>query len=215
MKSVAVLLDGGYVEIQWRNQLNRPAKAGNVLALAKACVRDEREELFRIFYYDCPPLKHIEKHPISGKEIDFSTHPEALRRARLQEELAQMDYVAYREGQLSFDGWEFSLAAKNRAVKALKSAKPFQLLPDDLKPNIKQKRVDMMIGLDIAWLASRRLVERLILVTADTDFIPAMKFARREGVQVVLAPLSDGINAQLRVHADEIRPIDMSGVAAA
>lgn len=51
------------------------------------------------------------------------------------------------------------------------------------------KRVDMKIGLDVAWLASKGIVDRIILVTADTDFVPAMKFARREGVQVLLVPM--------------------------
>jgi len=31
--------------------------------------------------------------------------------------------------------------------------------------------------------------DRVILVTADSDFVPAMKFARREGVQVVLVTM--------------------------
>ncbi|MSP81926.1 MAG: NYN domain-containing protein [Alphaproteobacteria bacterium] len=37
----------------------------------------------------------------------------------------------------------------------------------------------MRIGLDIGSLAHDRVVERAILVTADTDMIPAMKLGRR------------------------------------
>ena len=33
----------------------------------------------------------------------------------------------------------------------------------------------MKMGLDIAWLASKRIADRIILVTADSDFVPAMK----------------------------------------
>ncbi|MDT5157346.1 MAG: hypothetical protein QOH51_1703 [Acidobacteriota bacterium] len=47
----------------------------------------------------------------------------------------------------------------------------------------------MKIGLDVAWLASKSIVEKIILVMADSDLIPAMKFARREGVQVVLVTM--------------------------
>jgi len=39
----------------------------------------------------------------------------------------------------------------------------------------------MKIGLDAAWLASKRIVDRIILVTADSDFIPAMSL---HGVRV-------------------------------
>ena len=78
----------------------------------------------------------------------------------------------------------------------------------DFEPAFKQKRVDMKIGLDVAWLSSKRIVERIVLVTADTDFVPAMKFARREGVQVVLVPMgSRTLNKALRAHADVVRSV--------
>lgn len=66
----------------------------------------------------------------------------------------------------------------------------------------------MKIGLDVAWLASKGIVDRIILVAADTDFIPAMKFARREGVQVVLVPMGTNmLNKALKAHADEVRKV--------
>jgi uncharacterized LabA/DUF88 family protein len=36
-----------------------------------------------------------------------------------------------------------------------------------------QKGVDIKFGLDIASLAYKRLVERVVLITGDSDFIPA------------------------------------------
>jgi len=66
----------------------------------------------------------------------------------------------------------------------------------------------MKIGLDVAWLASKSIVERLILVTGDSDFVPAMKFARREGVQVILVTMGHSqIKQELKVHADELRSV--------
>jgi uncharacterized LabA/DUF88 family protein len=80
---------------------------------------------------------------------------------------------------------------------------------DDLVPDLKQKGVDMKIGLDVAWLASKSIVERIVLVTSDSDFIPAMKFARREGVQIVLVTMGHRlIKRELKVHADELRSVD-------
>ncbi len=42
----------------------------------------------------------------------------------------------------------------------------------------------MNIGLDIAWMATKRIVDLLVLVTGDTDFVAPMKLARTEGVTV-------------------------------
>ncbi len=66
----------------------------------------------------------------------------------------------------------------------------------------------MKIGLDVAWLASKGIVERIILVTADSDFVPAMKFARREGIQVVLVNMEHRqTKRDLLVHSDEVRTV--------
>ena len=63
-------------------------------------------------------------------------------------------------------------------------------------------------GLDVAWLASNSIVERIVLVTSDSDFIPAMKFARREGVQIVLITMGHyRIRRELKVHADQVREV--------
>jgi uncharacterized LabA/DUF88 family protein len=61
--------------------------------------------------------------------------------------------------------------------------------PSDMVPNLQQKGVDMRIGMDVAALAIKRLVERIILFSGDTDMIPAMKLARREGLQVFVVKL--------------------------
>lgn len=83
-----------------------------------------------------------------------------------------------------------------------------QLTKNDFVPDLKQKRVDMEIGLDVDWLSSKGIVERLILVTADSDFVPAMKFARREGIKVVLVNMGHRLTKHdLLVHADEVRSV--------
>ena len=78
----------------------------------------------------------------------------------------------------------------------------------DVIPDFGQKGVDMRIGLDVAWLSSNRIVQRIILVTGDSDFIPAMKFARREGIQVVYVSMNHkSIKAGLVEHSDEHRAV--------
>ena len=44
----------------------------------------------------------------------------------------------------------------------------------------------------------------IVLVTADSDFIPAMKFARREGAQLMLVPLGNPISQRMFDHSDVV-----------
>lgn len=74
----------------------------------------------------------------------------------------------------------------------------------DISPHIEQKAVDMKIGLDIALIAIKKLADLLIIITGDADIVPALKFARREGMQVGLDPLWSNIQPALSEHVDFI-----------
>jgi len=63
----------------------------------------------------------------------------------------------------------------------------------------------MRIGIDVATLSLKRIVERIILISGDTDMIPAMKLARREGVQVVLVEIGITLSKSLDEDADLVR----------
>jgi uncharacterized LabA/DUF88 family protein len=82
------------------------------------------------------------------------------------------------------------------------SGPTIEISAEDIQPAIRQKGVDMRIGLDIASLALKRQAQVIVLVTADSDFIPAVKFARREGAQLFLITLRHAIRDGLREHAD-------------
>jgi len=69
-------------------------------------------------------------------------------------------------------------------------------------PNVEQKGVDLRIGLDIARLALREMVEIIVVVTGDSDLVPAFRFARREGIRVYLDHLGHGVRRDLKAHAD-------------
>jgi uncharacterized LabA/DUF88 family protein len=202
-KQVAVLLDGGFVQKRLYSLLARKMPtAKEILSFAGKCVASD-EELFRIYYYDCPPFGGALTHPMSGTTKDFSTTAVFAARTKLLDVLAHSDHVAFRGGVLSTDGWKLKYRAQQEMMR-----NPRACVARDFEPDFRQKRVDMKIGLDVAWLASKGVVSRIILVTADTDFVPAMKFARREGVQVVLVPMGTRmLNKALKAHADEVRSV--------
>ena len=113
-----------------------------------------------------------------------------------------MPYMAMRFGELQHRGWRLRDAAAKRAVRAAAKEEAIKIQNSDLQPNVQQKGVDMRIGLDMATLALKRQVSAIVLVTGDSDLIPAMKLARREGLQVVLVHLGLGIKEPMQDHSD-------------
>lgn len=204
MKKTAVLLDLGFVLHKLYRLLgNRNPTAVEVRAFATRCIKSGDEELFRIYCYHCSPYSGSQAHPLTRSVIDFSATPTFAQMTQFIKELKITDNIAFRAGELSFDGWTIKKRAAEDIIQTGRA-----LVPDDFQPDLKQKGVDMKIGLDVAWLASKKIVERIILVAADSDFIPAMKFARREGIQVVLITLGHRlVKQEVLVHADELRSI--------
>ena len=198
------MLDGRFVLKKLQQKLRTPPTANQVSDFALACVyADDEEELLRVYYYDCPPYAYAETNPLSGQTTDFSQTSLFKTETAFQTALARMDHVAFRSGILSFKGWKIGKYASRQLMK-----QPRPVEGRDLVPDLEQKQVDMKIGLDIAWLSSKSIVERIILVTGDADFIPVMKFARREGVQVVLVTLDHSVKAAMREHTDIFREVD-------
>ena len=62
----------------------------------------------------------------------------------------------------------------------------FQGFTDKGQPIFQQKRVDMMLGVDMALLAVKQRVDRMALLTGDSDTIPAVEAVKPEGVVVTL-----------------------------
>lgn len=203
-KRTAVLLDGGFVQKRlYSLKGKKPATARDILTFAAKCIADD-EELFRIYYYDCPPFGGTLVHPMTRVARDYSATAVHSARTRLLDDLAHSDHVAFRSGVLSASGWKLNYRAQRDIFNKGRACSE-----SDFEPDFRQKRVDMKIGLDVAWLASKRIVDRIVLVTADTDFVPAMKFARREGVQVVLVHMqTNTLNKALKSHADEVRAVN-------
>ena len=115
----------------------------------------------------------------------------------LQQRLEIQPDFALREGETAVHGWSVG----SKALRALTKT-PRALVAQDLVPNIEQKGVDLRIGLDIARLSLRGLVDVIVVVTGDSDMVPAFKFARREGVRVYLDHMGHGIKRDLKAHAD-------------
>ena len=69
----------------------------------------------------------------------------------------------------------------------------------------------MRLGLDVAAMAFKRQVKQIVLVAADSDFVPAVKLARREGIDVILDPMGGHAAKDLIAHVDGVRDIPRTG----
>ena len=74
----------------------------------------------------------------------------------------------------------------------------------DFSAHLRQKGVDMRIGLDIASITLKKQANIIVLVSGDSDFVPAAKLARREGVNFILDPLWQRISPDLSEHIDTL-----------
>lgn len=188
MKKTALLIDGGWFSKGLGKILGLPngwPNAAQVVKNAKA-VLDPDEELFRIFYYDCEPFDREVTNPVNGSKIDYRAMPAYSARKQFFFDLGQTGFVALRRGELKARGWEFSETYRQAL---LSGGAPVAPTHRDVYPNFEQKGVDMRIGIDVATLSLKKVVERIILFSGDTDMIPALKLARREGLQVFVVKL--------------------------
>lgn len=60
----------------------------------------------------------------------------------------------------------------------------------------------MRLGLDISSLAYEGIVSQIILISGDSDFVPAAKIARRKGIDFILDPMGNSISSDLMEHVD-------------
>ena len=79
------------------------------------------------------------------------------------------------------------------------------LTEEDFLFSAQQKGVDMKIGVDIASLSFKKQVEQIILIAGDSDFVPAAKLARREGIDFILDPMWSNIRPDLFEHIDGLK----------
>jgi uncharacterized LabA/DUF88 family protein len=164
-----------------------------------------RSDLYRIFFYDCPPLMKRLHTPIEKKAVDFGKSDEAVFRNALHQKLTQQRKVALRLGHLNDKNASWTL--RPRVIQELiKKKRKWEDLQDhDFIYTAKQTGVDMRIGVDITQLAQKKLVDQIVLVAGDSDFVPAAKLARREGIDFILDPMWNHIHPDLHTHIDGLR----------
>jgi len=198
----AILLDGGFVTKMLEGRLGHFPSATDIEA---ECSRISKladlpnHQLLRIYFYDAEPATKSLFNPLDGSAYHLARSTVYNNHKSLLDTLELTPNFAVRLGITLVHGWRLG----DRASYEMKR-KPRPPVANDFVPDIVQKGVDLRIGLDIARLALRELVDVIVIATGDSDLVPAFKFARREGVRIYLDTLGGGahIRRELKAHAD-------------
>lgn len=204
MSIVAILVDGGFyqkrAQFLWHDATPEE-RANELCAYCKKHIHPH-DHLYRIFYYDCPPSDKKVFHPLTQQQVDLGRSDMYRWMTAFQKEMKKKRKVALRLGRLLDTDLHYAL--KPQTVKKICSGRlqPQELKESDFILNIVQKGVDMKIGVDIASMAYKKQVNKMILIAGDSDFVPAAKLARREGIDFILDPMGSGIHEELSEHID-------------
>jgi uncharacterized LabA/DUF88 family protein len=114
------------------------------------------DDLLRTYYYHCLP--YMSPVPTPEEEERYAG------KQRFFSALNRLNRFEVREGKLEFRGTD----------------------RESNRPIFEQKRVDIYLGVDLVMLAAKQRIHRAILVTGDSDFLPAIRAAKNEGVLIHL-----------------------------
>lgn len=212
MAHTAILVDGGFyrkraARLWGKKSAENRAKELYAYCLAHLHDKDGNEprQLYRIFYYDCEPIGHRSVyHPLTKKNVDLDKSDTYSWTLTFLQELRKRRKFALRLGELSSQAC-YNLRPEVTRKLLAGSRTLDDLTEDDFMFVAQQKGVDMRIGIDISSLAYKKQVDQIILISGDSDFVPAAKLARREGVDFILDPMWADIKADLFEHIDGLK----------
>jgi uncharacterized LabA/DUF88 family protein len=114
------------------------------------------DELLRTYYYHCLP--YMSPVPTPEEEERYAG------KQRFFSALNRLNRFEVREGKLEYRGTD----------------------RESGRPIFEQKRVDIYLGVDLMMLATKQRIHRAVLITGDSDFLPAIRAAKNEGVLIHL-----------------------------
>jgi uncharacterized LabA/DUF88 family protein len=86
------------------------------------------------------------------------------------------------------------------------------------RPNLVQKQVDMLIGLDISHVSFHKQVDTIIVFSKDTDMVPVLNVARTSGLHTIVATIRESgfPDIKLQQYSDfrrilPLKTIDIEG----
>lgn len=209
MSNVAIMIDGGFYRKRAQHlwgEKTAEARAKELEAYCQAHLNrmdgDSKRQLYRIFYYDCAPIgRKSVYHPLTKQNVDLDKSDTYTWTTTFLQELRKRRKFAVRLGEMS--GQAYYNLRPDSTKKLMQGKINLEDLTEaDFVFTAQQKGVDMRIGIDIASVTYKKQVNQIILISGDSDFVPAAKMARREGIDFILDPMWADIRPALFEHID-------------
>jgi uncharacterized LabA/DUF88 family protein len=90
-----------------------------------------------------------------------------------------------------------------RFVYSIKKIPRFEVRLGESSRELVQKRVDVLLSVDLVRMSWGRQIDRAILITGDSDFVPAVQAAKDAGVLVQLYYALGTVNDDLLQACDD------------
>ena len=187
----AILVDGGFYRKRAKSLfgiVSGEERAKEVCDYCRLHLKDQDghgggRSLYRVFYYDCPPVDKTVYNPVLKRNINLGKT--FVWTNNFFKALSKQRKFALRLGRLSEITTGYQI--RSESMKMLFNGRMAfdQLTEKDVTLEIGQKGVDMKIGIDIVHLAYKRLVDQII------DFI--------------LDPMGAKVSDDLMLHVDGVK----------
>ncbi len=172
---------------------------------AKSQVALQRQQLFEQLRKERKLALRLGK---VNRDHDWTLSPRLTKTAlKTRQQLAPLQSLAKQLQQAADPAQPVQLQLSTEHAQQLLAAHDFwqNLQAGDVALGLRQKGVDMRIAIDIASLTLKKQVSTIVLVAGDSDFVPAAKLARREGMEFILDPLWQNVNDDLFEHIDALQ----------
>lgn len=212
---IAILADGGMVLQKIKEKMRIPVEnrdfayklrswlTSDIPAMLAESI-NQPVSLFRVYYYDCFPFAGTVPD-LFGRMQKVAQDP-ARKPFLLQ--LSSLEGIDFRSGRMSVCGWKLKEIDRLSKIND-ENGSSYRVTQDDFVPNYVQKMVDSEIVLDIVRLTKFKSVQSLVFLTADEDFVPAIKYAKDRGIRVYLMPLGTFVTKGLLSSVDSLLQYDL------
>lgn len=145
-------------------------------------------------FIDGAYLQFVLKEEFNSPKIDFTLLAQKVASGKEILRTYFYDCLPYQSPTPTQDERD-RFGKKQRFFAALEKNPRFQVRQGRLelrgndnrgRPIFEQKRVDILLGVDLALLAAKHLITDAAILAGDSDFLPAIEAAKAEGVVVHL-----------------------------
>lgn len=150
------------------------------------------------FFIDGAYLDHVIANEFSNQRISYQLLTKAIvEKVGPDREIIRVYYYHCLPYQDTHPTQEQSLRFGNmqRFFRALQRTARFEVrqgrlayrgIDDKGNPIFEQKRTDLLLGLDLVLLATKKSIDEAFIIAGDSDFIPAVCAAKAEGTIIYL-----------------------------